>query len=69
MRSLTTMQAWVAAKHYADLMLQPVTKGPVMVHHIPRFLRHRRAAGETKVALLVFDGLGVRSVGADSGAA
>ncbi|WP_153146304.1 BREX-3 system phosphatase PglZ [Dechloromonas sp. H13] len=51
------LQAWVAAKHYADLMLQPVTKGPVMVHHIPRFLRHRRAAGETKVALLVFDGL------------
>ena len=51
------LQAWVAAKHYADLMLQPVTKGPVMVHHIPRFLRHRWAAGETKVALLVFDGL------------
>ena len=51
------LQAWVAAKHYADLMLQPITKGPVMVHHIPRFLRHRRAAGETKVALLVFDGL------------
>lgn len=51
------LQEWVAAKHYADLMLQPVTKGPVMVHHIPRFLRHRRAAGETKVALLVFDGL------------
>lgn len=51
------LRAWIAAKHYADLMLQPVTKGPVMVHHIPRFLRHRRAAGETKVALLVFDGL------------
>jgi hypothetical protein len=51
------LQSWVAAKHYADLMLQPVTNGPVMVHHIPRFLRHRRAAGETKVALLVFDGL------------
>jgi len=51
------LQAWVAAKHYADLMLQPVTKGPVMVHHIPRFLRHRRAAGESNVALLVFDGL------------
>lgn len=49
--------AWVAAKHYADLILQPVTKGPVMVHHVPRFLRHRRASGETKVALLVFDGL------------
>jgi hypothetical protein len=51
------LQEWVAAKHYADLILQPVTKGPVMVHHIPRFLRHRRASGEAKVALLVFDGL------------
>lgn len=51
------LRAWVAAKHYADLILQPVTKGPVMVHHIPRFLRHRRASGEAKIALLVFDGL------------
>jgi len=51
------LHAWVAAKHYADLILQPVTKGPVMVHHVPRFLRHRRSAGEAKVALLVFDGL------------
>lgn len=51
------LQAWVAAKHYADLILQPATKGPVMVHHVPRFLRHRRASGEAKVALLVFDGL------------
>jgi hypothetical protein len=53
------LQAWIAAKHYADLILQPVTKGPVMVHHIPRFLRHRRASGEAKVALLVFDGLAI----------
>lgn len=51
------LQAWVAARHYADLILQPVTKGPVMVHHVPRFLRQRRSAGETRVALLVFDGL------------
>lgn len=51
------LQAWVADKHYANLILQPVTKGPVMVHHVPRFLRHRRSTGETKVALLVFDGL------------
>jgi hypothetical protein len=28
-----------------------------MVHHIPRFLSRRRAAGESKIALLVFDGL------------
>ncbi|MNL03022.1 PglZ domain protein [compost metagenome] len=51
------LQAWVAARHYADLILQPATKGPVMVHHVPRFLRQRRNAGEAKVALLVFDGL------------
>ena len=51
------LQAWIAAKHYGDLPSLPVTKGPVMVHHIPRFLASRRAAGEVKVALLVFDGL------------
>jgi hypothetical protein len=51
------LQAWVAARHYADLILQPATKGPVMVHHVPRFLRQRRSAGEAKVALLLFDGL------------
>ena len=51
------LQAWVAARHYADLILQPATKGPVMLHHVPRFLRQRRNAGEAKVALLVFDGL------------
>ena len=51
------LQAWIAVGHYADLIPQPVTKGPVMVHHVPRFLRHRRSAGETKIALLVFDGM------------
>jgi hypothetical protein len=51
------LQAWVIAGHYADLILQPAIKGPVMVHHVPRFLRQRRRAGEANVALLVFDGL------------
>jgi hypothetical protein len=51
------LQAWIVAGHYADLILQPATKGPVMVHHVPRFLRQRRIADEAKVALLVFDGL------------
>ena len=32
------LQPWVAAKHYGDLPSLPVTKGPVMVHHVPRFL-------------------------------
>jgi hypothetical protein len=52
------LQAWVA-HHYADLILQPAIKGPVMVHHVPRFLRQRRSAGEASVALLVFDGLAI----------
>jgi hypothetical protein len=49
---------WVA-KHYTDLPSLPVANGPVMVHHVPRFLAMRRNAGEDKVALLVFDGLAV----------
>ena len=53
------LQAWVSAKHYADLILQSPSREPVMVHHIPDYLRHRRAAGETKVALLVFDGMAI----------
>jgi len=52
------LQAWVV-KHYADLPSLPVAKGPVMVHHIPRFLSLRRSAGEDKIVLLVFDGLAV----------
>lgn len=47
---------WVRA-HFADLPSLPVAKGPVMVHHVPRFLSLRQDAGEARVALLVFDGL------------
>lgn len=46
-------------KHYADLPSLPATKMPVMVHHIPRFLSMRRNSGESKIALLVFDGLAI----------
>lgn len=49
---------WVS-KHYADLSSLPVVKGPVMVHHVPRFLSLQRGLGEAKIALLVFDGLAV----------
>lgn len=52
------LHAWVA-KHYTDLPSLPVAKGPVMVHHVPRFLSMRRSAGEDKIVLLVFDGLAV----------
>jgi hypothetical protein len=43
--------------HFADLPSLSVAKGPVMVHHIPRYLAMRRNAGESRIALLVFDGL------------
>lgn len=52
------LRQWVT-NHYADLPSLPVVKGPVMVHHVPRFLSIRRGAGEAKIALLVFDGLAV----------
>lgn len=44
-------------RHYADLPSLPAAKGPVMVHHVPRYLALSRNAGEERVALLVFDGL------------
>ncbi|PIQ51528.1 MAG: alkaline phosphatase [Comamonadaceae bacterium CG12_big_fil_rev_8_21_14_0_65_59_15] len=50
------LREWIA-KHYADLPSLPVARGPVMVHHVPRYLSMRRNAGESKLALLVFDGL------------
>jgi PglZ domain len=52
------LRQWLS-RHYADLPSLPVAKGPVMVHHVPRFLSMRRGAGEAKIALLVFDGLAV----------
>lgn len=52
------LRAWVA-KDYAVLPSLSPAKGPIMVHHVPRFLAGRRAAGEVKIALLVFDGLAI----------
>lgn len=50
------LRLWLAT-HFADLPSLPAARGPVMVHHVPRYLALRRAAGETRVALVVFDGL------------
>lgn len=48
--------AWVGSR-YGSLHNQPAVP-PVMVHHLPRHLAHRLAAGEAqKVALVVMDGL------------
>lgn len=50
------LRGWLV-QHYADLPSLPAAKGPVMVHHVLRYLALRRNAGEERVALLVFDGL------------
>lgn len=50
------LKDWLV-QHYANLPSLPAAKGPVMVHHVPRYLALRRNAGEDRVALLVFDGL------------
>ena len=52
------LRDWIAS-HYADLPSLPTIKGPVMVHHVPRFLSIRRELGEAKIALLVFDGMAI----------
>src|SRR5690606_29968945 len=57
-RADSELQAWVQA-HYAVLPSLPAAKGPVMVHQVPRYLAMRRANGEEKIALVVFDGLAV----------
>jgi len=57
-RADSELQTWVQA-HYADLPSLPAAKGPVMVHQVPRYLAMRRANGEEKIALVVFDGLAV----------
>lgn len=50
------LKDWLS-QHFADLPSLPAAKGPVMVHHVPRYLALRRNAGEERVALLVVDGL------------
>ena len=55
-RADSLLRDWVL-KHFADLPSLPAAKGPVMVHHVPRYLAMRRSAGEERIALLVFDGL------------
>lgn len=49
-------KGWIV-RNYANLSSLPAAKGPVMVHHVPRFLALRRHSGEDRVALLVFDGM------------
>src|SRR5690606_36825851 len=57
-RADSELRAWVQA-HYAGLPSLPAAKGPVLVHQVPRCLAMRRANGEEKIALVVFDVLAV----------
>lgn len=47
---------WVF-RNFADLSSLPIANGPVMLHHVPRFLAMNRSGGKGRVAMLVFDGL------------
>lgn len=51
-------QDWLQ-RHFADLPSLPAAKGPVMLHHVPRYLTYRRDQGHTRQALLLFDGLSI----------
>lgn len=53
-----SLLAWVRQR-FSILPSSPSTKGPVMVHQVPHYLARRRGLGETRVALLVFDGLAI----------
>lgn len=54
----TRLQEW-ARHHYANLPSLSAANAPVMLHNVPRYLAMRKDAGDTKIALLVFDGLAV----------
>lgn len=53
-----SLRQWIRS-HYADLPSLPVSNGPVLVHHIPRYLASQRSKGEDRIALVVFDGLAI----------
>lgn len=46
-------------RHFADLPSLPASNGPVMLHHVPRYLTYRRGKGHARQALLLFDGLSI----------
>jgi len=46
-------------RHFADLPSLPAAKGPVMLHHVPRYLAMRKSSGEERIALLVFDAMAI----------
>lgn len=54
----TRLTEW-ATRRYADLPSVSAARGPVMLHHVPRFLDMQRQSGTDKIALLVFDALAI----------
>ena len=52
------LQAWLR-RHFADLPSLAAANGPVMLHHVPRYLTYRRGKGHVRQALLLFDGLSI----------
>ena len=52
------LREWLS-RHFADLPSLPAANGPVMLHHVPRYLTYRRGKGHARQALLLFDGLSI----------
>lgn len=52
------LQDWLR-RHFADLPSLAAANGPVMLHHVPRYLTYRRGKGCARQALLLFDGLSI----------
>jgi len=49
-------RAWLST-HFSTLSSLPVTRAPVMVHHVPRFLAMQLDDSNARIALVVMDGL------------
>lgn len=52
------LRDWLS-RHFADLPSLPAANGPVMLHHVPRYLTYRCGKGHSRQALLLFDGLSI----------
>ena len=45
--------------HFSGLSTMSISNGPVMGHHIPRYLSLRHASGEQKIGLILIDGMSI----------
>ena len=54
----SNFKLWLKS-HFSNLSTMSISNGPVMVHHIPRYLSFRHNLGEQKICLIVVDGMSI----------